>query len=161
MREDHNRLLIRRAVESDIKSLRKLFRDTVLAIDLNFYSVSQLQAWASVWENEERWRQKFKQQHFFVAEEGDHKVGFCSFSDDGYLDLIYVHCDYQRRGIASALLENTEAWSKQNLINLLNTESSKSAYAFFVRHGFTMVKSQTVEIDGVFMDNFIMQKKLL
>jgi putative acetyltransferase len=161
MRDEHNRLFIRKAVESDITSLRELFRDTVLAIDQKYYSILQLQAWASVWENEVRWRQKFIRQHFLVAEEGDQIVGFCSFSDDGYLDLFYVHCDHQRRGIASALLGTAEAWAKQNLINLLNTESSKSAHAFFIRQGFTTVKSQTVEIDGIFMDNFIMQKKLV
>jgi putative acetyltransferase len=160
MTDDHNGLTIRTAVESDLTPLRELFRDTVLAIDLKYYSMSQLQAWASVWENEERWRQKFRLQHFFVAEEGSHIVGFCSFSDNGYLDLFYVHRNYQGQGIATLLLDTTEAWAKQNLINLLTTESSKSAYAFFIRHDFTMVNPQTVEVNGVFMDNFILQKKL-
>jgi len=64
------------------------------------------------------------------------------------------------QGIATLLLEALEAWAKQNLINLLTTESSKSAYSFFIRHDFTMVNPQTVEVNGVFMDNFILQKKL-
>jgi len=160
MTDDHNRLTIRTAVESDLTTLRELFRDTVLAIDLKYYSMSQLEAWASVWENEERWRQKFRLQYFFVAEEGGHIVGFCSLSESGYLDLFYVHRNYQGQGVATLLLDTTEAWAKQNLINLLTTESSKSAYAFFIRHDFTMVNPQTIEVNGVFMDNFILQKKL-
>lgn len=161
MAEEQNRLVIREGVEADLAQLRQLFRDTVLAIDQKYYSVPQLQAWASAWMNEERWRHKFRWQHLFVAEKENHPVGFCSLSHDGHLDLFYVHRDYQRQGIASALLKTAETRANQNLIKLLNTESSKSAYDFFIRHGFSVMTRQTVEINGISMENFTMQKKLV
>ena len=161
MAEEQNRLVIREGVEADLAKLRQLFRDTVLAINPKYYSGQQLQAWASAWMNEERWHQKFQLQHFFVAEKEDHPVGFCSISPNGYLDFLYVHRDYQRQGIASALLKTAETQASQNLIKLLTTESSKSAYDFFIRQGFTVLTKQTIKVNGVSMENFAMQKKLV
>jgi putative acetyltransferase len=161
MTDERNRMVIREGVDADLTQLRQLFRDTVLAIDQKYYTVPQLKAWASAWLNGERWRQKFRLQHFFVAEKDDHPVGFCSLSPSGYLDFLYVHRDYQRQGIASALLKAAESRANQNLIKLLNTDSSKSAYDFFIRHGFTVLTKQTIEVSGVSMENFAMQKKLV
>jgi putative acetyltransferase len=160
MINDHNQIFIRTAILSDLPFLRILFRDTVLSIDRNDYSYEQLQAWATAWKNEDQWMLRFSQQQFFIAEMDGDIVGFASLAPAGYLDFLYVQKDFQRRGIAGKLLDRIELQARQNCIILLSTDASITAYPFFKQHGFNEVKRQTVEVNGVSMDNYAMQKSL-
>lgn len=46
--------------------------------------------------------------HSLVAEEDGVTVGFADMDADGYLDRLYVHKDYQGRGVATALCDALE-----------------------------------------------------
>ncbi len=160
MLSEQSELTLRLAAFEDLPSMRQLFRDTVLAISSNDYSITQLQAWASVWMNERRWAEKFSEQQFYLAELHDVLAGFSSITPGGYIDFLYIHKDHQRKGIASALLETMENYAGNNSLSLLSAEASITAYPFFIKHGFDPLKKQTVEVDKVSMVNYLVQKKL-
>lgn len=58
---------IRRAEETDLESILKLFKDCVLTVCRDNYSQEQLNVWASAATNIQRWKDKIKLQYFVVA----------------------------------------------------------------------------------------------
>lgn len=146
---------------SDCKTLYELFLDTVHAVNVKDYSKAQLDAWAPLDDMSSRvaildnWNTSFLLHHTVVAVENNLIVGFGDISTDGYLDRLFVHKDYQRQGIATALcndLENFVAGKK------ITTHASITAKPFFLMRGYKLVKEQTVIRQGVMLTNFLMEK---
>lgn len=72
-----------------------------------------------------------------------------------YLDRLFVHADYQRKGIATAICNQLEQAVQGNIV----THASITARPFFEKRGYTVVKEQQVERQGIFLTNFIMIKE--
>ena len=93
-----------------------------------------------------------------LAEEDDVLLGFASLDvEGGLIDHLYVHKDYQRRGIASALCDQLESWA---ISSVLSTEASLTAVRFFSARGYQLVRRQQVVRRGVMLANIIMKKSL-
>lgn len=80
-------------------------------------------------------------------------VGFGDMDSDGYLDRLYVHKDYQRRGIGTAICDALE---NQSSAKMFSTHASITAKPFFEKRGYAAVKKQQVERRGVRMTNYVM-----
>ena len=94
---------IRKYRPGDCMEMAKMFYDTVHTVNAQDYTPEQLDAWATGHVDEETWNRSFLEHHTLVAEEDGVIVGFADMDEMGYLDRLYVHRDYQRRGIATAL----------------------------------------------------------
>ena len=120
------------------------------------YTQEQLAAWATGKVNLEAWNESFQAHHTVVAEMDGKIVGFGDMDEIGYLDRLYVHKDYRRRGAATAICDaleqNTEAAE-------FTTHASITARPFFEKRGYTVVREQQVERGGVWLTNFIMKKE--
>src|SRR4051812_18745655 len=99
-------MLTRKATLQDIDQLKELYFGTITTINTKDYNEEQIKAWASTVERTESLLRRISEQCFFVVENDDKKIiGFASLDKTGYLDLLYVHKDFQRTGIAKKLLE--------------------------------------------------------
>ena len=67
---------------------------------------------------------------------------------------MYVHADYQGRGIATAICNKLE----QSVSGKIVTHASVTAKPFFEKRGYKVIKEQSVERHGVFLTNFVMEK---
>ena len=94
----------------------------------------------------------------FVATLENGVVGFAELEEDGHLDTLYVHHEYQGCGVASALLDRIEAEARRLGLSRLYTEASITAEPFFRAKGFSIVRSQVVEVRGHTFRNFVMDK---
>ena len=83
-------------------------------------------------------------------------VGFGDIDKTGYLDRLYIHKDYQRKGIAAALCDRLE---QANNITKIITHASITAKGFFEKRGYVVLKAQEVERRGVKLKNFVMKKR--
>lgn len=92
----------------------------------------------------------------FVACEGDTIIGFGDIDPSGYLDRLYVHKDYQRMAIASALLNKLENSCDAEKIT---TFASITSRPFFLASGYTAVRENIVIRNGVSLVNFLMEKR--
>jgi putative acetyltransferase len=72
----------------------------------------------------------------------------------------YVHPDFQRRGIARALLQHVEAAARTLNLRRLYTEASITARPAFEAVGFHLIVPQTVTVRGESMRNYRMEKRL-
>ena len=96
-------MLIRSYEPADCETLAELFRRSVHAVCAGDYTPKQLDAWALGRVDLAAWNRSFLEHHTLVAVEGDIVVGFGDMDRTGYLDRLFVHPVFQRRGIAFAL----------------------------------------------------------
>lgn len=148
-------MTIRRYCAADCIFLAQLFYDTVHTINAKDYSLEQLNAWASGKVDLAAWDQSFLSHYTLVAVEKNIRVGFGDMDDTGYLDRLYVHKDFQRKAVATAICDELERSCAGMQIT---THASITAKPFFMKRGYIVIKKQAVERNGVTLDNYIMQK---
>lgn len=146
---------IRNYIPSDCKVLAALFYDTVHTINARDYTQKQLDVWAAKNMDLENWNQSFLEHYSLVAMEQEVIVGFGDMDKTGYLDRLFVHKDYQGRGIASAICDELERRVKGSTIT---THASITARPFFEKRGYYVVKEQEVQRCGVSLTNYVMKK---
>ena len=134
----------------DCPALAALFYDTVHTVNARDYTPEQLDAWADGQVDLTAWAASFLAHTTLVAEEKGIIVGFADLAEDGYLDRLYVHKDWQGRGVATALCDA--------LSGAKVTHASLTARPFFEKRGWQVVKEQQVERRGVLLTNFVMER---
>ena len=98
-------LSIRIYQSSDGKELAELFYNTIHAVNAEDYTEEQLNVWAAGSADLKRWNESLSANITYVAVKDDVIVGFGDIDHTGYLDRLFVHKDYQREGIASAICD--------------------------------------------------------
>ena len=91
--------MIRKYQSSDCKELTELFYHTVHTVNAKDYTKRQLDVWATGYADLKKWDESLQKHYSIVAVENKMIVGFGDIDKTGYLDRLYVHADYQRRGI--------------------------------------------------------------
>lgn len=148
---------LRRYTPQDCPQLATLFYNTVHTVNAGDYSQEQLNVWATGTVDSEKWNESFLAHYTIIAVEDDIIVGFGDMDETGYLDRLYVHKDYQRKGIATAIcdeLETVVAAAK------FITHASITARPFFEKRGYRVIKEQQVERQGIFLTNYVMETAL-
>lgn len=148
-------MLIRPYRPSDLPALTRLFYDTVHTVNAAHYTPDQLAVWATGQVDEARWNASLLAHRTLVAQVDGVIAGFADMAENGYLDRLYVHRDFQRRGIAAALCDRLEEGCAAPL---LTTHASITARPFFEKRGWRTVRPQTVVRQGVELTNFLMEK---
>lgn len=145
---------LRRYKQSDCRELAELFYNTVHTVNAADYNNEQLNAWATGHADIEAWNKSLLEHYSIVAVDNGIIVGFGDIDQTGYLDRLYVHADYQGRGIATAICNKLE----QSVSGKIVTHASVTAKPFFEKRGYKVIKEQSVERHGVFLTNFVMEK---
>lgn len=194
-------MYLRKYHPSDCAALAALFYETVHTVNAKDYSPEQLDAWADGQVDLNAWNESFLAHNTYVAvQECDGAddidscasdsagpaprktdgspantliIGFGDMDDTGYLDRLYVHKDYQGRGVATAicdrleedfclsrgrLLQNSAVQKRKN--DTFTTHASITARPFFEKRGYTVVKAQQVVRKGISIRNYIMRKRI-
>lgn len=146
---------IRKYRQSDCKELTELFYNTVHTVNAKDYTKEQLDVWATGQVDLEKWNLSLQEHYSIVAVENGIIVGFGDIDKTGYLDHLFVHADYQRKGIATAICDQLEQFIKKNI----TTHASITARPFFEKRGYNVKKEQQVERMGVFLTNYVMIKE--
>lgn len=152
-------MLIRKYQKEDCKELCALFYDTVHTINAKDYTKDQLDVWATGQVDFEKWDKSLQEHYSIVAIDNKIIVGFGDIDKTGYLDRLYVHKDYQKKGIATAICNNLEK-NISAKINKIRTHASITAKSFFEKRGYKVIKEQQVERQGIFLTNYVMEKNL-
>lgn len=145
---------LRRYKQSDCRELAELFYNTVHTVNAADYNNEQLNAWATGRVDLEAWNKSLQEHYSIVAVDKGIIVGFGDIDQTGYLDRLYVHADYQGMGIATAICNKLE----QSVSSKIVTHASVTAKPFFEKRGYKVIKEQSVERQGVFLTNFVMEK---
>jgi putative acetyltransferase len=153
-------LTLRPYTDGDLPAMMALFRATIHSVCAKDYTPEQLAAWAPPQADAVRWRAKMDVEECVVAELDGAVVGFCSWTDEGCIDFLYVHHKWQGVGIAKALLKRAEDSLRQTGVRRMHTQASLTAQPFFTAQGYTVVRHQVVNVRGVDLPNAVMEKFL-
>ena len=117
-------------------------------------------------------------------------IGFGDMDNTGYLDRLYVHKDYQGKGVATAICDRLEedfrlsrksflqnSTAQKNVMpdnylqkentsekrknDTFTTHASITARPFFEKRGYAVVKAQQVVRKGISIRNYIMRKRIV
>ena len=143
----------------DLDATIDTFRRAVHEIAAADYSPEELQAWAPEEADYSEWERRMDVSQGWTFEINGKLGGFITTDAPGHIDLLYVPPDYQRMGVATALLELLVADAGSRGITDLHTEASRTARPFFEQAGFSVVRAQTVTRNGVALERFVMERK--
>ena len=145
---------------NDIAPLQELFANTIKRICIQDYSTKQVEVWSSGIDNMQRWTPILTEQYVLIATLNSSIVGFCTLAEGSYIDLLFVHKDYQGQKIAFQLYQHIEVEARRQNIDRLTADVSKTAKPFFEKMGFTTVKEQEVILKDVAFINYKMTKAI-
>ena len=154
-------LSVRALTEQDIPEMRDLFRSTVLHVNIKDYTREEVEDWASCGDSVKRWKELLsKHTYIGVVDKEGCIAGFSSMNADGYLHSMFVHKDWQRKGVATLLLSEVERMARGYGVRRIDVEVSITALPFFEKQGYRVVKEQKAKANRLYLTNFVMEKAL-
>lgn len=148
-------MIIRRYKPWDCQEITELFYNTVHAINSKDYTEEQIAVWATGCVDLDKWNKSLLAHFSIVAVKNGVIVGFGDINRSGYLDRLYVNKDYQNQGIATRICDELECAPNTGKVT---TYASITARPFFEKRNYKVIKEQEVEIHGVFLRNYLMEK---
>jgi len=146
---------------ADAPRLAELFRESVETLTEDFYDEGQRAAWAARAQDEAAFAAKLTRALTIVALVEQALAGFASLEKSETIEMLYVHPDYARQGVGSALLDALEKLAAARGTTILEVEASDAAREFFTKRGFTAQSRNTVEMSGEWLGRTRMTKALV
>jgi putative acetyltransferase len=149
---------VRNFEAKDVEVTWDLKFNTIRNVNIRDYTAAQTKAWAPDNFDLMRWQKRVTDMNPFVAEIDGHVVGFADLQEDGYIDHFFCHSEYQGQGVGRSLMEHILEAGRLNGVSRLYSQVSLTAREFYEYFGFVVVEKQQVEINGVELTNFIMER---
>lgn len=155
------KITVRKYKPEDSQALADIYYNTIHQINIQHYTEEQVRVWAPETSLESsEWAKKFEKTKPLVAMVGEIIVGFVEFEPNGHIDCFYCHHKYIGCGVGSILMASVYEIAIQKEIKRIFAEVSITARPFFEKHGFTIVEEQTVDLLGIKLTNYKMEKYL-
>ena len=154
-------ITIRIALNTDIEEIQSLYRNTVLVINRRDYSQAEVEDWASCGDDPSK-IEGMKTHYFIVAVNRQSEiVGFSSITPQGYLHSMFIHKDFQGKGVATLLLNEIERYAVAAGITRITSEVSITARPFFEKRGYIVEVEQKRRANQLSLTNYWMAKSLV
>jgi putative acetyltransferase len=147
---------IRPYKESDYIEIADLFHSAVHSIDSALYSQEEIEAWAPTPLNYQFWKARLLVKKPFLAIKDSIIVGFVELEIDGHIDCLYVHPDFQSKGVGKALVNKVLKVANERGVKRLYVEASKVAKPLFEQFGFELLQTNRVSLNGQILINYSM-----
>lgn len=158
----HESFTIRTAQQSDAVELKELYQNTVRTINRRDYSQEEVEDWASCGEDLSKWEGMMETHYFIVAvDQLSQIVGLSTITPQGYLHSMFVHKDFQGKGIATLLLKEIERYAIASGITQITSEVSITARPFFEKRGYKVEEEQKRRAKQLCLTNYRMAKTVV
>ncbi|MGX7198102.1 GNAT family N-acetyltransferase [Enterococcus olivae] len=134
-----------------------LFVDTVM--NIKDYSPIQITAWIGH-PTVSDWHPRFVNSDTIVAIYQNQIVGFGNLVDEGLIDMLFIHKDFQREGMGSRILQMLETEARKNGSQKLLADVSITAVSLFQSRGFDIIEERYPVRNSVQLRNYKMLKVL-
>ena len=151
---------LRPALAADAPVLAELFRASIEELAQEDYSDAQIEAWAAIADDEAAFAQKLGGALTIVALHGSAIVGFASLKGADVIDMLYVHPNAARKGVATQLCDALEKLAAARKTTILKADVSDCAMGFFAMRGFEPIQRNMVFLGDEVLGNTTMTKKL-
>lgn len=129
---------LRPYADGDAAATWQVFHAAVRRTTLAYYTPAQAAAWAPDDVDVERWAQRRARAWTIVAVAGDRVAGFADLTEAGEMDMLFVHPDHPRRGIATTLVAHVTAEATARGLARVTVHASRVLQPLLARIGFTL-----------------------
>lgn len=151
---------IEKANINDTKEIVELFTNTIHKINIQNYTLEQIEVWAPNKIDYQKWEKRFQKSKPYIAKRNNVIVGFFEFGKDGYIDCFYVHHKYQGQGIGLRLLNKIINIAETNNLDMIFANVSITAKSFFEKNSFNVKKKNIIKRDNKELINYTMNKQI-
>ena len=106
------------------------------------------------------WTKRMQGIRPFVVEIDGQIVAYADVQATGYIDHFFVSGPYSRRGIGTVLMNRIHDVAREQEMDRLTSDVSRTAQPFFRRFGFTIVEHRQPVTRGVAVPNARMEKQI-
>lgn len=151
---------LRPYLAEDTPVLAAIFVASIEALTGDDYSEAQQEAWASAADDEAEFGRRLASELTLVATLEGSPVGFASLKGKDHIDLLYVHPVAAGQGVAAMLYDALEKLAAGRGAKSLTVDASDNAVEFFTKRGYEARRRNTVSVNGEWLANTTMQKRL-
>ena len=149
---------LRQITVKDQLELKKVYFDSIQALDETIYSKEQKMAWSSqAWNNPNFDKSITEGKGWLLCEKGI-IVAFATRYPNNRIALFYCKAQFQRKGFGSKLLHKLEDEAKKEGLDSLSTEASLISYALFMKNEWKIIRKEKVTINNIFFERYKMIK---
>ncbi len=131
-------LVVRRYEAQDAAATHEVFHAAVRRTAVSRYTPAQVQVWAPQEVDLEDWARRRGAAWTVVAVDGGRIVGFADLTDAGEMDMLFVHPDHARRGIATALVAEVVREAAERGVHRVDVHASRVLQPLLERLGFVL-----------------------
>lgn len=153
-------IALRPYLPADADRCAEIFRASVEELAVEDYSADQRDAWAGAADDRAAFAARLAKTLTLVALIDGEAVGFASLRGADVLDLVYVDPHFARRGVGAALIDALARLAEARGAQRLTSDVSDTARALFERQGFEAERRNLVQLDGQWLANTTMTKRL-
>lgn len=135
--------------------LFEIFTSAISEVCSKDYSEKKIRAWLPSEYHADRWKERLEGINSYIAKFQRNIAGYADIQKDGYIDHFFIGSRYQSKGIGSTLMGTL---LKNSNSDRIYSHVSLTARSFFEKKGFVVVKENTVEMRGVELRNYIMER---
>ena len=151
---------LRPFLPADTPVLAAIFAASIEGLTGDDYSEAQQEAWMAAADDEAEFGKRLTAGLTLVATLEGSPVGFVSLKGKDHIDLLYVHPGAVGQGVASMLCDALEKLAGGRGAKSLTVDASDNAAEFFIKRGYEAMQRNTVSLNGEWLANTTMQKKL-
>mgnify|MGYP003575909180 CR=1 FL=1 len=145
----------------DAAALADLYRRSVRHYGPRAYSAAQVAVWSALADEDRTAVRCSDGRHVLVAQDDARVVlGFGDLEADGHLDFLYVAPEAEGLRVGSLLYNVLETHARALGLSRIFVEASELAKPLFERRGFVTLGRNDMELDGVAIHNYRMEKRL-
>ena len=150
---------LRQITNKDQLNLKKVYFDSILSINQNFYTQEQKRAWASqAWDNK-NFNISINKGKGWLIFEKEKIIAFATRYPTSRISLFYCIGDSQRKGYGTKLLLKLESDAKREGLTSLSTEASLISYKLFLRLNWQIIRKEKIIIKNIIFERYKMIKK--
>ncbi|BBF92429.1 GNAT family N-acetyltransferase [Blastochloris tepida] len=152
-------IALRPYLPADAPALTALFEASVAELAAEDYSDAQLAAWIAALDEADL-AARLADQLALVATVGGEIAGFAALEGNRAIDMLYVHPEMARQGVATALIDALEKLAAARGAKALEVEASDTAEPFFRYRGYSPERRNTKVLGDEWLGNTTMKKTL-
>ena len=141
-------------------ALREVYEDAIRTCDKSLYNQEQIEAWTALAYLPGILDKPLKEGVGWVSCINKTIEAFALRYPKNRLALLYCRGRSSRKGHARALLRQIEADTLTERPINLKTEASLCSYQLLLRHGWTIIAPEEIQIGGVNFSRYLMEKTL-
>lgn len=147
---------------ADAEALTAVYAAAVREIGARDYGPEQVAAWASLAPAPEGFRAMAADGRLMLVgtDSDDRPRAFGDLEADGHIHFLYCAPEAAGSGLTAALYDALEAEALRRRLPRLYSEASEAARRFFLRRGFTVLHRRDLEVGGVAIHNYAVEKVL-